>query len=134
MHTTLVSAGVVVEGERVLITRRKRGAHLEGLWEFPGGKVEEGEDPRQTLERELREELDIDTKAGDVVDVTFHRYAEKTVLLLFFLAVRTSDRAPRAIDVAEFMWATCDMLDDVAFPPADIPVLAKVRELLGRSP
>ncbi|MBV9948240.1 MAG: NUDIX domain-containing protein, partial [Myxococcales bacterium] len=53
--TTLVVAGVIIEGQRVLLTRRKCGTHLEGAWEFPGGKLHDGEDPRDGLRRELRE-------------------------------------------------------------------------------
>src|SRR5580692_2539439 len=56
MDTVLVSAAVVVESGRVLLTQRKAGGHLAGKWEFPGGKVEEGEDPRHALARELEEE------------------------------------------------------------------------------
>ena len=70
----LVAAAVIVEGDRVLLTQRKQGTHLEGAWEFPGGKVEPDEDPRDALARELREEIGIDAQAGDIVEATFHRY------------------------------------------------------------
>jgi 8-oxo-dGTP diphosphatase len=136
LRTVLVAAAVVIEGGRVLLTQRKAGAHLEGKWEFPGGKVESGEDPRDALRRELREELGIDTVMGEIVDVTFHRYeeADKAVLLLFFLASRTAaSPAPSALDVAAFEWATQEKLDPTQFPPADVAVLAKVAKLLGGS-
>ncbi|MGH7330454.1 MAG: (deoxy)nucleoside triphosphate pyrophosphohydrolase, partial [Polyangiaceae bacterium] len=74
MKTVIVSAGVIIEKSHVLLTQRKAGAHLEGMWEFPGGKVEPGEDPRAALVRELREELGIEVNVGEAVDVTFHRY------------------------------------------------------------
>lgn len=118
----------------MLVTQRKRGTHLEGLWEFPGGKVVSGEDPRAALERELREELGIDATAGEIVDVTFHRYdeAQKAVLLLFFEAARTSASSdPRPLDVAAFAWATAQELDPARFPPADVAVLHKVRARLA---
>src|SRR5512142_2608430 len=106
MRTVIVAAGVGIEGGRVLLSRRKRGTHLEGLWEFPGGKVEPGEDPRDALVRELREELGIEATVGDVVEVTFHRYAEKSVLLLFYEASRRAGSPqPRALDVAALEWA-----------------------------
>lgn len=127
--TTLVAAGIVVEHGRVLLTQRKRGTHLEGQWEFPGGKVEPGEDPRAALVRELREELGIETTVGEIVDVTFHRYpeADKTVLLLFFEASRIAgSQEPAAFDVAAFKWATREDLDPARFPAADIPLLAKI--------
>jgi 8-oxo-dGTP diphosphatase len=133
MRTVLVAAGIVYERGAVLISRRKQGAHLEGRWEFPGGKVEAGEDPRGALRRELAEELGIDVDVGEIVDVTFHRYddADKAVLLLFFEATRRPGSAePKALDVAEVSWATAGDLDPAAFPPADVAVLTKVRARL----
>jgi 8-oxo-dGTP diphosphatase len=135
MNTVLVAAAVVIEEGRVLLTQRKAGTHLAGAWEFPGGKVGPGEDPRDALRRELVEELGIDATAGEILDVTFHRYedAAKAVLLLFFEAVRdAASPAPRAIDVAAFKWAPAGDLDPALFPPADVAVLAKVRARLGR--
>src|SRR5580704_12336029 len=134
MRTVLVAAAVVVEKGRVLLTQRKAGTHLEGAWEFPGGKVRPGEDPREALRRELVEELGIDAVAGEIVDVTFHRYedAGKAVLLLFFDAVRALESAePRAIDVAAFAWASADELEPARFPPADAEVLKKVKRRLS---
>lgn len=127
----VVAAAILIEAGRVLITQRKRGTHLAGAWEFPGGKVEAGEDPRDALARELREEVGIETVVTEIVEVTFHRYAEKSVLLLFFEAARAEGSPePRAIDVADVRWAAKeDLLDDL-FPAADVAVLAKVRELL----
>lgn len=133
MQTVIVAAGIVIEDGRVLLSRRKTGTHLEGFWEFPGGKIEAGEDPRAALARELDEELGIATVVGEIVDVTFHRYedADKAVLLLFFLAARTpASPPPRAVDVAEVAWFEADALDPAVFPPADVAVLAKVRRLL----
>ncbi len=128
--TVLVSAGIVIEDGRVLLSRRKAGGHLAGAWEFPGGKVEAGEDPRDALVRELREELGIDVTVGDIVECTFHHYADaqKSVLLLFFTATRRAGSpAPSALDVAEIRWAAPADLRDEEFPPADVAVLAKVR-------
>src|SRR5580698_8298867 len=108
MNTVLVAAAILVEGGRVLLTQRKSGGHLAGKWEFPGGKVESGEDPRHALVRELEEELGILVTVGEIVDVTFHRYdeADKSVLLLFFEASRIpASPPPRALDVAAFEWA-----------------------------
>jgi 8-oxo-dGTP diphosphatase len=134
MRTDIVAAGIVIEQGKVLLSRRKKGTHLAGLWEFPGGKVEAGEDPRAALERELEEELGITTRIGEIVDVAFHRYddADKAVLLLFFEAERTaSSPEPRALDVAEVAWRGPRELDASTFPPADVAVLAKVIARLG---
>src|SRR5262245_4367234 len=134
MRTDIVAAGVVIEAGKVLLSRRKRGTHLAGRWEFPGGKVEAGEDPRAALRRELEEELGVRAEVGEIVDVTFHRYddADKAVLLLFFQATREAGSPePQAIDVAEVRWADARALDPAQFPPADVAILAKVRALLG---
>jgi 8-oxo-dGTP diphosphatase len=129
VSTLLVAAAIIIEGERVLLTQRKRGSHLEGLWEFPGGKVEDGEDPRRALARELREEIGIDVDVGDIIDVTFHAYETKSVLLLFYAATRRAGEEPRALDVAAFEWADAKALDPARFPPADVAVLRKVKAL-----
>jgi 8-oxo-dGTP diphosphatase len=129
----LVVAGIVVEAGKVLLSQRKSGTHLAGAWEFPGGKVEPDEDPRTALARELAEELGIEVEVGDPVEITFHRYPSKSVLLLFFAASRRpGSPEPRALDVAAVRWAAPDELRDELFPPADVAVLAKVRALLAR--
>lgn len=129
MSTILVAAAIIVEGGRVLLTQRKRGSHLEGMWEFPGGKVEDGEDPKDALVRELREELGLEADVGDIVEVTFHAYETKSVLLLFYRATRKAGSEPRALDVAAFDWADRTALDPAKFPPADVAVLRKVKAL-----
>jgi 8-oxo-dGTP diphosphatase len=134
MRTVIVAAGILIEGGKVLLSRRKTGTHLAGMWEFPGGKTESGEDPRAALRRELEEELGITTRIGEIVDVTFHRYdeADKAVLLLFFEAEReASSPEPRPIDVAEVEWRDGESLDPSTFPPADLAVLAKVKARLS---
>jgi 8-oxo-dGTP diphosphatase len=137
VKTVLVSAAICIEGGRVLLTQRKAGGHLAGAWEFPGGKVESGEDPRDALRRELVEELGIECTIGECADVTFHRYEDEdqdnAVLLLFFDAVRVKGD-PQPLDVAAFKWAGPGDLDPALFPPADVGILAKVRERLRANP
>jgi 8-oxo-dGTP diphosphatase len=127
----IVAAAVVLRDRRVLLTQRKVGSHLAGAWEFPGGKVELDEDPRDAVKRELREELGVEVDIRDILDVTFHRYPEKSVLLLFYEAsLAKGSPEPRPIDVADLMWARAEDLRDEAFPPADVAILAKVRARL----
>lgn len=127
----LVSAAVILEAGRVLLTQRKSGTHLAGAWEFPGGKVEPDEDPRDTLVRELAEEIGVTATAGEIVEATFHRYPSKSVLLLFYEArLSPGSPEPRALEVAAVRWARASELLDELFPPADLPVLAKVRARL----
>lgn len=127
----LVAAAVVLRGGRVLLSQRKRGSHLAGAWELPGGKVELDEDPKDAVARELREELGVEVLVGDIFDVTFHRYPEKSVLLLFYEAtLAEGSPEPRPLDVADVKWAAEGELLDETFPPADVVVLAKVRARL----
>lgn len=134
MTTLLVAAAVIIEEGRVLLTRRKRGSHLEGVWELPGGKVEPDEDPRQAVERELQEELGIVASARSIACVTFHRYEEvsRSMLLLFYWANRAAESPePRALDVADFRWASADELDALPFPEADREIVAIVARALS---
>lgn len=129
--TTLVAAAVVLRGDRVLLTQRPRGTHLEDHWEFPGGKVEPDEDPRLAVARELREELGVDAAVGAVLECTFWRYPAKSVLLLFFLAEIPESNAIEHIGVSDHRWVTADELDRYPMPPADVPVVSRVRQLLA---
>ncbi len=134
----IVAAGVLIEAGRVLVSQRKKGAHLGGVWELPGGKVEDGEDPALAVVRELREELGIEVTVDDILDVTFHRYPprdghpERTVLLLFYRCTRTpGSPEPACLDVAALAWEDAAGLVDERFPEADRPVLKKLRPWLG---
>ena len=130
----IVVAGILFEDGRVLLTQRKKGAHLEGLWELPGGKIDPDEDPRDALVRELNEELGIDVTVGAPIEITSHRYPEKRVLLLFFEVARTvGSPAPTPIDVADLMWATATDLDALQFPAADVAVIARIRARLNNA-
>ncbi len=127
--TILVAAAVVRKGDQILLTRRPSKAHLGGMWEFPGGKVEADEDPKDAVVRECLEECGIRLIAGDILDVVFHRYETKSVLLLFYdcrLAEgETGDVAH--LGVTEHAWVTPDTLDDYPLPPADKPLVAKLQ-------
>lgn len=128
----VVVAAVLIENGRVLVTCRPDGTHLAGAWEFPGGKVEAGEDPRAALARELREEIGVETEIGDIIEVVFHRYPEKDVLLLFFAARRlATSPEPRALEVAGIDWRAQHELTAADFPPADVAVLEKIRRILS---
>jgi 8-oxo-dGTP diphosphatase len=131
-RTITVVAAVIVEHGRVLVTQRMPNAHLAGAWEFPGGKVEDDEDPRDTLVRELREELAIEAEAGTILDVAFHRYDTKSVLILFYRARRLSGD-PKPMQVAALRWCEATELDALRFPPADASVLVAVKALLQRA-
>ncbi len=132
MPAILVSAALLLRTSsngslEVLLSQRKAGTHLEGKWEFPGGKVEENEDPKDALVRELREELGIEARVLDIVDVTFWKYETKSVLLLFYEAeMLPTSPSPIAIDVAAVKWEAIANLREEEFPPADLGVLRKL--------
>lgn len=123
-ETVVVVAAIVEVGDRILITRRLRGTHLEGLWEFPGGKVDAGETHAAALRRELREELDVDVDVQELVLSTTHRYPARSVALHFYRCSLNS--APRPLLGQEMRWVTSDELAGLEFPAADAELIAKL--------
>jgi 8-oxo-dGTP diphosphatase len=99
----VVVAGLIYRGEQILIAQRPAGKHGALKWEFPGGKLEENEDPRDCLVREIKEEMDIDVRVERVADVLFHRYTDRSVLLLFYVCTYISGNA-RTVECADFAW------------------------------
>jgi 8-oxo-dGTP diphosphatase len=127
--TVLVAAAVVRHEGRILLTRRMEGAHLGGMWEFPGGKVEAGEDPEATVVRECAEECAIDVVVDDIFDVTFHAYPTKNVLLLFY-ACRLGARSDvQHVGVADHRWVLPAELADHPLPPPDAKLVRKLMAL-----
>lgn len=121
-----VAAGLVFREHKLLITQRYDHDHLGGLWEFPGGKREEGETFEHCLRRELREELGIEVKVGSLLETVIHEYAEKTVGLKFFrCAWITND--PKPLGCQDFAWISLSDLTQYSFPAADAPLLEKLR-------
>jgi 8-oxo-dGTP diphosphatase len=115
----------------VLLAKRPRGRPLEGLWEFPGGKVEAGETPEAALVRELDEELGITVAEKCLAPLTFasHSY-EAFHLLMPLYACRKWDGEVAAKQGQELAWVRANRLADYAMPPADEPLKAMLRDLL----
>ncbi len=127
VHQTIdVAAGLVFRAGRVLIAQRHDDAHLGGLWEFPGGKVEPGESFEQALVRELNEELGIEVRVGNIVESIIHDYPEKSVHLKFFQCEWISNE-PQPHDCQDLAWITREQLGDYEFPAADARLLDKLR-------
>ncbi len=128
----LVAACALVDADgRVLITQRPQGKSLAGLWEFPGGKVEPGETPEEALVRELREEIDVETKVACLAPLTFasHSY-EKFHLLMPLYVCRRYWGFPVARQVAALKWVRPKNLRDYPMPPADAPLIPFLIDLL----
>jgi 8-oxo-dGTP diphosphatase len=125
-----VVAGVLIRDGRVLAAKRAAGTREAGLWEFPGGKLEPGENDATALMRELREELGVTVLVGAHVGVSEHAYAHGTIRLTA-LACTLVDGEPAALDHAELRWLAPDALGEVEWAPADVPFLDAVRALLA---
>lgn len=118
MNPIDVVAGIVVRDGKILITRRKAGSHLGGFWEFPGGKLEPGENWGDGLIRELREELGIEVEVGPLRFETVHEYPTKAVHLRFY-ECRLVAGEPQPLDCDAVEWVTPDSLNRYEFPEAD---------------
>jgi len=125
-HITEVSAALIFRAGKILIARRHAGAHLGGLWEFPGGKREPPETFEQCLVRELREELGVESWVGELFEEITHAYPEKTVRLKFFIC-RLERGEPEPLGCAAIKWAGKGELGQYAFPAADTRLLGKLR-------
>jgi 8-oxo-dGTP diphosphatase len=123
--TIVVTAAVIERGGALLITRRQAGVHLEGYWEFPGGKCNAGETLAVCLARELREELDVDARVGEEVFTTTHAYPERQVELHFFRCELLGE--PRPQQGQEMRWVRRDELESLEFPPADEELIRVLR-------
>ena len=128
----LVAAVALIDADgRVLLAQRPDGKAMGGLWEFPGGKVEAGETPEAALIRELREELAIETVSSCLAPLTFasHSYDDFHLLMPLF-ACRRWQGQPQAIEHQALRWVRPMRLADYPMPPADVPLVAMLRDLL----
>ncbi len=122
----VVTAAVIEQDGRFLVTRRPRGVHLEGLWEFPGGKCEPGETHVASLEREMVEELATGVVVGREVFTVTHAYPDRVVELHFFECRLTA--TPTAALGQEMRWVSREELRSLPFPPADEELIRKLSE------
>jgi 8-oxo-dGTP diphosphatase len=128
----LVAACALIDPDgRVLIAQRPEGKAMAGLWEFPGGKIETGERPEETLIRELKEELGISVKEDCLAPFTFasHSYAEFDLLMPLYVCRRWEGTAT-PIEHTRLKWVKPRELADYPMPPADIPLIPMLRDLL----
>jgi 8-oxo-dGTP diphosphatase len=129
----LVAACALIDSDgRVLLTRRPPGKPMEGLWEFPGGKMESGERPEDTLIRELREELGIVVKEDCLAPLTFasHAYEEFHLLMPLYVC-RRWEGSVEAREAQEIAWVRPPRLKDYPMPPADKPLIPHIVDLVA---
>ena len=103
MKTLIVAAALILKQEEILVTQRREDVHCGLLWEFPGGKVDPGEEPRQALRRELQEELGIEAKVGRIFEAVFYQYPEFPVLLLAYCCGIIKGM-PRPVGCRDLRW------------------------------
>ena len=132
MKILTVAACALVDADgRVLLAQRPEGKPMAGLWEFPGGKVETGETPEQTLIRELEEELGIVVKEACLAPLTFasHAYADFHLLMPLFVC-RRWEGTVTALEGQKLAWVRPNKLRDYPMPPADEPLVSHLTGLL----
>jgi 8-oxo-dGTP diphosphatase len=132
MKSVLVAAVALIDPDgRVLIAKRPEGKSLAGLWEFPGGKVEQGETPEAALIRELKEELGINVEQSCLAPLTFasHAYNDFHLLMPLYVCRRWKGLV-QAMEGQELKWVYAKALKDYPMPPADLPLIPHLVELL----
>lgn len=126
---TEVVAALIFEGERFMICQRPKHKARGLLWEFVGGKVEPGETREQALVRECREELGVTVSVGEVFMDVVHEYPDLTVHLTLFRA-SIAEGTPQKLEHNDIRFITVGEIDDYAFCPADVSILARLKETL----
>jgi 8-oxo-dGTP diphosphatase len=124
----VTAALIMDEAGRYLITRRRRGTHLEGLWEFPGGKRDPGETLAACLRRELAEELGACFEVGEGVATTTWEYADRTIVLHFYRC-RLASGVIEAREGQAMAWVRPAEMAGYAFPPADAALIARLPDV-----
>ncbi len=123
-----VCAAVICHAGKILITRRPAGKPHGGLWEFPGGKIDHGESPHQSLIRELREELAIEISVGPIIETVYHHYDWGPVLILAYRCHWESGEIQH-LEVDDHRWLAAHELSGHPILPADQPILDKLKTL-----
>jgi 8-oxo-dGTP diphosphatase len=132
MGRVLVAAVALVDSDgRVLLSQRPEGKPLAGLWEFPGGKVETGERPEAALIRELKEEIGIDVSESCLAPLTFasHAYEDFDLVMLLYVCRRWNGQVV-AMEGQQLKWVRAAQLRDQAMPPADLPLIPYLMDIL----
>ena len=120
-----VVAAVIVKDNKFLITRRAPKLKLEGMWEFPGGKVEKGESLHEAIEREIKEELSCTVKAVEIFDENTHEY-ENIIVNLTAIKCDLVEGSPLADEHSEIIYLKRENLNSLVWAPADMPIVKKV--------
>lgn len=140
MKTIIVAAAALVDtGRRILLAERPAGKAMAGLWEFPGGKMEAGELPHETVIRELAEEVGIKVSADALFPASFvaHRYENSdsepfNLLMMLYMCYRWKG-IPTAREGQTLRWCSLDEMAVMPMPPADIPLIPVIKDIIEKS-
>ncbi len=130
MKTTKVVAAIIIKDGKVFATQRGYG-EFKGGWEFPGGKVEPGEDPKAAIAREIREEMDTEIEVGELFDTVEYDYPAFHLSMDCFLCSVTSGKLT-LLEHEDAKWLSADTLDSVEWLPADLGLVSKIRDYLNQ--
>lgn len=123
-----VTAAVIIKDEKILICQRSLSDKLSGKWEFPGGKIEEGELPEECLIREIKEELDIHIEVGEKLGESIHNYSYGSINLITYLATWRSGDIKLNVH-NDYKWVTKEEIEKYDFAEADVPFVKKLVNL-----
>lgn len=123
----VVAAVIENEAGKILVAKRKQGKKLAGFWEFPGGKIEEGETPEESLQRELQEEMNVEIEVGAFIGENVHYYGEFAIRLMVYRA-RIIRGEIKLSDHEEYAWLEAGELTNVKLAPADIPLVQLMKK------
>lgn len=125
MQPLIVTAALLRKDSKILITKRPADKQQGGFWEFPGGKLQSDETPQQALQRELREELDLEIEVGAIFEAVYHRYDWGPVLILVY-ECRPLGEVIRNLEVDDHRWLAVEQLSEYDLLPADRPIVDKL--------
>ena len=125
-----VTAAIILKDNKILIAQRAPGDKLAGKWELPGGKLEPGETPQECLKREIQEEFDVDVEVLDFFAESIYEYNSGTIKLLAFWCKWISGSFTLKVH-SRIVWAAYNELDLYDFAPADIPLVEKLKLVMG---
>ena len=126
----VVSIALINDSNEILLSKRPNNKHLAGFWEFPGGKVEDGESPESAIVRETKEEINIDINNKCFAPLSFSEFDYKEFQLLLLLYVcRRWEGEPKSMENNELMWVKPNMLRKYKMPPADVSLIYCIQDL-----
>lgn len=125
-HIIDVVGAIIKDGDRYLVGQRAANKSQGGLWEFMGGKIEQGETPEQALARECREELSLEIEDEHIIDSVIHEYPEKTIRLILISCSPKSGSVPKALEHQQIRWVTRAEMDSLDFAPADRELMERI--------